>query len=415
VNRESPRPIGRWAATLVLMAASALAGWFFARARPAEPALKAPAASSIGKKLDESEITTVTISDEARKKLAVRAAPVERRTLKRVRFYGGEVMVPPGQLMTISAPLGGQVKAPAEGMPRPGQAVKQGQPILTFVPILSPDARANLAGSLSDAEGTVKTAKAQFDLASINFQRADDLFKNQAGPKRAVDDTQAALKVARETLDMVESRRALFAKVLGETVSGSPNAIVLPAPLDGILKDIHATTGDTVPANAPLFVVTRLDPMWIRVPIYVGDLGDIDATAAASIVPLGGAPSKALTQAQPVAAPPSATALASSLDLFFEMPNKATAFRPGQRLGVTLALKSDQDNLVVPWSAVVHDIHGGAWVYEQLEPTKFLRRRVLLKHVQDDIAVLVDGPAVGTHVVVDGAEELFGIEVGFAK
>jgi cobalt-zinc-cadmium efflux system membrane fusion protein len=415
VNKESTKPLGGWPITLGLMGASALAGWFLSRDRAPATAVKPPAASSIDKKLDETQITTVTISPEAKTKLNVRTAPAERRTLKRVRFYGGEVMAPPGQTMTISAPLGGQIKAPAEGMPRPGQAVKKGQPMLIFVPILSPGERANLAGSLSDAEGMVKTAMAQFDLATINFQREDDLFKTKVGTKRDFDNAQAALKVARETLDMNEARRAILAKALGEADTGSLQANVISSPLDGILKDVHTSTGDTVPANAPLFVVTRLDPVWLRVPIYVGDVGDIDTAAPASITPLGGAPGKALAQAQPVAAPPSATAFASSLDLFFEMPNMAGMFRPGQRLGVTLSLKSDQNNLVVPWSALVHDIHGGSWVYEQLEPTKFVRRRVLLKYVQDDVAVLAEGPAVGKAIVTEGAEEHFGIEVGFAK
>ncbi len=413
----SSRPFGGWAVTLGLMAFSALAAWFFAQERGKSPNPKTLPASSIDKPLREADLTTVTIriSDDAKTKLAIRAAPVERRSLKRVRLYGGEVMVPPGQTMIVSAPLNGQIKAPPEGLPRPGQHVKQGQPILTLIPILSPDARANLAGSLVDAEGQVKTAKAQVDATSIAFNRAQDLFRQDAGSKKAVDETQAALELARKNLDLVEARKTLFAKVVGEAETGSIHAITVASPLDGILKDIHASTGDTVPGNAPLFVVTRLDPVWVRVPVYVGDFAEIDAAAPAAISALGGPPGKSLALAQTVAAPPSATALASSLDVFFELPNKTGMFRPGQRLGVTLALKGDRDNLVVPWSAVIHDIHGGSWVYEQLEPTKFVRRRVLLKHVQDDVAVLEDGPAAGTAVVVEGAEELFGIEVGFAK
>jgi len=70
---------------------------------------------------------------------------------------------------------------------------------------------------------------------------------------------------------------------------------------------------------------------------------------------------------QPSSRRPSRRPSPASLDLFLRDAEQAGTFRPGQRLGVTLALKSDQDNLVVPWSALVHDIHGGSWVYEQLE------------------------------------------------
>jgi len=272
-----------------------------------------------------------------------------------------------------------------------------------------------LKTQLVDADGIVKTGTEQLEGATITFKRNLELYNQEVGSKKAVDDSKAAFEVASQSLKGAENRRNELTKVLGEAKTGAVNAITLSSPLDGILSNIHASSGDTVPGNAPLFVVMQFDPVWLRVPVYVGDIAEIDAAAPAAISSLGGPPRKPLAMAQPVAAPLAANALASSIDIFFEMPNKAGTYRPGQRLGVALALKGDQDNLVVPWSALVHDIHGGSWVYEQLEPTKFIRRRVLLKHVQDDLAVLADGPAVGTMVVSDGAEELFGIEVGFAK
>jgi len=415
VNQESLQTsLGRWVVTGLLMAVSAGGAWFFARQQPKPPEVKTPT-SSVGTVLKEADLTTISISDEARQKLQIREATIERRAMKRSRLYGGEVFAPPGQTMTVAAPLMGLIRAGSEPTPRPGQAVRKGQPILTLTPILSPDARANLAGSLVDAEGQVKTAKTQVEAAQIAWNRAQELYRQDAGSKRGVDETQALFDIARKNLDMVEARKTLFTKVVGEAETGAAHSIALGAPLDGILKDIHVAAGDTVPGNASLFVVTRLDPLWVRVPVYVGDIGSIDPAAAAAIVPLGDGSGKPIASARPVPAPPSATAAASSVDLYFELPNPALAFRPGQRLGVTLALKADDDNLTIPWSAVVHDIHGGSWVYEQLEPTKFVRRRVLLQRMQDGYAVLAEGPAVGTKIVVDGAEELFGIEVGFAK
>ena len=108
--------------------------------------------------------------------------------------------------MTMSSPVNGQIKAPAEGMPRPGQHVKQGQPILTLVPILSPDTHATLQSSLVDAEGMVKAAKTQVDAALIELKRAQDLFSQDAGPKRTVDQTQAAHDLARKNYEMVEAQ-----------------------------------------------------------------------------------------------------------------------------------------------------------------------------------------------------------------
>ncbi len=69
----------------------------------------------------------------------------------------------------------------------------------------------------------------------------------------------------------------------------------------------------------------------------------------------------------------------------------------------------------MPWSAVIHDIHGGTWVYERTGERTFVRRRVVVRFVTGPTAVLEGGPEVGTRVVTAGAAELFGTETGFSK
>jgi hypothetical protein len=71
--------------------------------------------------------------------------------------------------------------------------------------------------------------------------------------------------------------------------------------------------------------------------------------------------------------------------------------------------------LVVPWSAVTHDINGGAWVYENVAPQQYARRRVEVRRVVGPLAVLARGPAVGAKVVTAGVAELFGTEFGTGK
>ncbi len=71
--------------------------------------------------------------------------------------------------------------------------------------------------------------------------------------------------------------------------------------------------------------------------------------------------------------------------------------------------------MVIPYSAILYDIHGGTWVYENTSPNVFVRRRVELKNVQDGKAILIRGPAAGTKVVTVGAAEIFGTEFGGGK
>ena len=46
------------------------------------------------------------------------------------------------------------------------------------------------------------------------------------------------------------------------------------------------------------------------------------------------------------------------------------------------------------------------------EPLTFVRHRVVIDKIDRGLAVLQDGPAVGTKVVTVGAAELYGAESG---
>jgi hypothetical protein len=68
---------------------------------------------------------------------------------------------------------------------------------------------------------------------------------------------------------------------------------------------------------------------------------------------------------------------------------------------------------VVPYSAVVYDANGGAWVYVRIAPLVFARHRVAVTTIKGGRAALASGPRVGAQVVEVGATELFGSEAEF--
>src|SRR6185436_4963081 len=146
-----------------------------------------------------------------------------------------------------------------------------------------------------------------------------------------------------------------------------------------------------------------------------GETGELALDQPAQVLPLSGDEQHEAIFAKPVAAPPTASVLASTIDLYYELPNPAGVLRPGQRITVRVKLQGASEQRVVPWSAVMHDIHGGTWVYENTAPLTYVRRRVQVKYVLGDKAVLESGPPSGAKIVTVGAVELFGAEFGFAK
>lgn len=67
---------------------------------------------------------------------------------------------------------------------------------------------------------------------------------------------------------------------------------------------------------------------------------------------------------------------------------------------------------VVPYSALLYDIHGKTWVYKSPEPLTFLRHQIEVDYIEGDQVFLAGGPETGAEVVTVGAAELYGAEFG---
>lgn len=65
---------------------------------------------------------------------------------------------------------------------------------------------------------------------------------------------------------------------------------------------------------------------------------------------------------------------------------------------------------VVPYSAVIYDLHGEAWVYTNPAPLTFVRGLITIDSINGDQVILSDGPPSGTMIVTVGGPELFGSE-----
>jgi multidrug efflux pump subunit AcrA (membrane-fusion protein) len=98
--------------------------------------------------------------------------------------------------------------------------------------------------------------------------------------------------------------------------------------------------------------------------------------------------------------------------LYYALATPAETLRPGERVLVELPLTTAEQGLVVPDSAVLYDIHGATWVYEDLGGHAYTRRRIEVARHAGDRAVVSRGLAEGIKVVTAGAAELFGTEFG---
>jgi RND family efflux transporter MFP subunit len=255
--------------------------------------------------------------------------------------------------------------------------------------------------------------------AVIGLDRAQQLFGDKAGSQKAVEDAQALLNVAQAGLRAAQQQVQQFQSLLKELdaneVKGSAADLRMSAPQSGVIRSLAVTRGQTVAMGSPLFEVADSSLMWVRVPVYVDLLAEIDLQSEAHIGALHGRAGVKPRLARPVVAPPTADPVSATADVYFEVDNQDGTLRPGQRVGVELSLKGDQESTVVPSKAILDDLYGGTWVYIKVGDFAFQRQRVLLRFTDGDRTMLSAGPAPQSLIVVDGAAELFGTEFGAGK
>lgn len=388
------RPCTRAAVPFVL-AVPLLSGCSSGETSPAD----AEAPAHVEAPRPEAELTTVKLSADAVERLGIETAVVKTDTAATTRTLGGELMVPEGRLVTVTAPLAGTLSAVSAL--RPGTQVTRGTRLVTLTPLAAVDREQAI-----EARRAFEAAQADAEAARLRLQRLEQLLKDGAASVRSVEEARAQRQVTSAAVEAARERRT----AIEEGPVGQRGAVEVVAPIDGVIQTISAAIGQTVAASAPLFQIAQVTTMWVRVPVFAGDVDRIDHAQAASVRRLGGA-AGSLTGRQ-VTAPLRADATAASIDLYYELSGTTQQLRPGERVMVELPLTGTERGLVVPESAVLYDIHGDAWVYEDLGGNAYARRRVQIARHAGERAVVERGIAEGARVVTVGTAELFGTEFG---
>lgn len=360
----------------------------------------------------EATLNTVYINDQSYRKLGIQIAPIKLEELTASKIYGGEIIVPAGGLVSVSAPISGRLLTVDKAAFKAGSQVKSGQLLYRIQPIITADARANLVNALADAESLVNIAKSQVNATEIALNRAKKLLQDLVGSQRNVDEANAAHDIALRNLEAAHVKRNALHQVVN---LGTVEPIDIRSPQAGMISNIFAVNEQLVSAGNPLIEISSLNSLWVRVPIPAGDLNSIDQQAEAKIQPLSATSDASALVVKTIKGPQTADSLTSSVHLYYTISNEQSLWRPMQRVSVSINTQSKSIHaLTLPWSAVVFDIYGGSWVYTQQSQHQYARKRVFLDHVRGNQAIISEGPPEGSSVVVHGALELFGVETGFA-
>ena len=383
-----------------VLVASTLVGCSSGSSSPPAAAHETPA--TVQNPRTEADLSTITLSSEAVKRLGIESVVVKAENATATRTLAGVLVVPEGSSLVVTAPVAGTLTGSAP--PRPGTRVRRGQRLMVISPLAATERDQRI-----EAQRAVSSAEAEEQAARQRLQRLEQLLKDGAASVRSVEEARAQHQVTLATLTAARERLTGASR----NPVGEQGELVVSAPFDGVVQRISAVPGQTVAASASLLEIAQVDTLWVRVAVYAGDARAVEQSLPVSVTALGGA--EPPRRAVPVVAPVRGDPAAASVELYYALAEPGSNLQPGERVLVELPLKSKERGLVAPSAAVLYDVHGATWLYEDLGQNAYVRRRIEIARHAGDRAVVSRGIGEGARVVTTGAPELFGTEFGAGK
>lgn len=252
-------------------------------------------------------------------------------------------------------------------------------------PVKAGDVLINLDDSLARAE--VADAKARFELAKANRERARTLSKNGHVSGRAHDEADANYEIARAALDLASVRLQKHA---------------IRAPFDGIVGLRNASVGAYVSIGTPIVNLEKIDVLKIDFKLPEAALTQI-STGQNVLVEVDALPGKTFS-AEIYAISPMVDVNGRALHVRARMANPNLMLRPGLFARINVKSRQSHEVVVVPESAIVP--RGGESFVYAIKGGKAVETKVALGKRESGKVQILSGLEADTMVVVAGQLKL---------
>lgn len=292
-----------------------------------------------------------------------------------------------------TTPVITQVSGPvARVLVLPGQMVHKGQPMLE---VTSPDYAVMRDNYIKDRDS--------FNLAQMNYRRAQDLYSHNAISTSALEQAQSTEVQAQA--DMAAARQAL--RVIGISnpdqviqEAASPE-IPLLAPINGEVVERTVAPGQVIQGGATqCFIISNMHTVWVLANVYQSDLAYVHQGDEVRIE----------TNAYPEVFHGRISYLAPAMDPTSRtLQVRIVTENPGQKLKkdmyVTVIVNAGaiQNALTVPDAAVLRNNENQPFVYSVAGPGQFAQRLITIGETQGGRTQVLSGLQAGEQVVADGS------------
>ncbi|PYN73171.1 MAG: hypothetical protein DMD96_33115 [Candidatus Rokuibacteriota bacterium] len=392
---------------IVLICASTMASGC-GQSENARPSAEERDASVVSASTQSQGMPLVVVPTDSPRFKQLRIEPVREQTFPTDEVVApAKVMINPNRISRVLPPVQGRVLVVSVKL---GDTVAEGQPLVT---LNSPDADAAISAYLQ-ADATLRQAKVTLAKTETDLQRARNLLQYQAISEKDVLAAQNDFAAARAALENAEAARAQALRkltLLGLTPTDLQQAVVVRAPIAGVVTDISVTPGDyraavssAADVTTPLMSIADLSTVWVSsdVPepfmrlIHIGEAVEITFVAYPGEKFTGRVARVGSTL------DPQTRTLKVQVDLL----NPARRFVP-EMFGTMRHAGPARRFPAVSAAAIVQE-YGRSQVFVERGPGQFERRVVTTGVRTGDVVAITSGLDMKSRVIVDGAILLRG-------
>ena len=251
------------------------------------------------------------------------------------------------------------------------------------------------------SQATIRQREADLSLAKTNLDRTKSLVERQISAKQVLDDNEARYQSAQAQLDLARAQ-ALQSKARLDELNINLGNTIITSPVNGFIARRLMDPGASVGQNAPVVEVVDISRVRMIANVVEKDLKQLQ-TGDTTRVEVDAFPGETFTgriaRVSPILDPQTRTA-----PIEVEIPNPSFRLKPGMYARVGVTLRTLEDALVVPATALV-DLGGRRGVFQPLSDAAVFRA-VQVGSEQGELVEILGGLTEGAEVITTGSGQL---------